>query len=211
MKNNIYIYNKIHNIINMNSSNQYMFKVIVVGDSNVGKSSISSRYVDKYFNDTYSLTYGIDFKVKTLTLNNTIVKLQLWDTAGQEKFHTIIRSYYKCAAGVLIVFDLTNIESFNNISYWLSDVNTYLGDDVSILIIGAKMDLYKKIVVTSEMIDDIKKKYKYIEVSSKTGENIDNAFDILANDMLLHANKTNIYNPSIKLAQPMSMRTKKCC
>jgi Ras-related protein Rab-1A len=193
-------------------SYDYIYKIIIVGDSNVGKSSLLTKYVDNHFISDHLLTYGIDFKIKTLKIDDKTLKLQLWDTAGQERFRNIVRSYYKNASGVIIVFDLTNIESYNNVSYWCDDVYNYFKSDISIIIIGTKSDLYKNIVVTSDMIDKINKKYKYIEVSSKTGKNIADAFNILAMDILFQKKElSSKLDSTIKLGEVNHSIKKKCC
>src|SRR5271165_522496 len=100
----------------------YLIKVIVVGDSGVGKSSILLRYADDAFSEKFISTIGVDFKVKNLTVDKKQIKLQIWDTAGQERFRTIVSAYYKNIDCVFVIFDLTDVNSFDNIKLWLNDI-----------------------------------------------------------------------------------------
>lgn len=119
----------------------YVFKIVVIGDAGVGKSSFISRFVDNTFDNNYMSTIGIDFKIKTIELDNKIIKLLLWDTAGQERFKTITHSYYRGAHGIIIVYSVTSRESFNNINNWLEQINIYANEDVVIALVANKSDL----------------------------------------------------------------------
>merc|ERR1712123_377975 len=99
-----------------------LFKLLLIGDSGVGKTCIIFRFTDDAFSSTFISTIGIDFKVKTILLRGKKIKLQIWDTAGQERFHTITTSYYRQAMGILLVYDVTNEKTFANISYWLRNI-----------------------------------------------------------------------------------------
>ena len=109
------------------SDYSHLFKILLIGDSGVGKSSIIMRYVDRVFNDRFTSTIGVDYKIKSISLypgqnNEKIIKLHIWDTAGQEKFKTIVRSYYRGAQGIMVVYDISNKESFDSVEGWLSDI-----------------------------------------------------------------------------------------
>ena len=100
-----------------------LFKILLIGDSGVGKTDILFRFSDDAFNTTFNSTIGIDFKIKTIELRGKRIKLQMWDTAGQERFHTITTSYYRGAMGIMLVYDITNPKSFDNIAKWLRNID----------------------------------------------------------------------------------------
>ena len=107
----------------------YLFKIILLGDTHVGKTSIVSQFVNKNYNKYQEPTIGVDFKVNCKTINDKKVKLYLWDTAGQEKFHSIIQSYYKNVGGGVVVYDVTNTQSYNNVIHWIEEIRKYIGSD----------------------------------------------------------------------------------
>jgi len=155
------------------------FKFVMVGDSGVGKSSIILRCVDGTFTDSFISTIDVDYKEKVVDLNGEKNTLQLWDTAGQERFRTITSSYYRGAQGVIIVFDLTNRKSFDNVRTWIKDVHKFAEEGVYILI-GNKLDLER--VVTVEEAEELAETYllNYYETSCKTGEGIEETFQTIA-------------------------------
>lgn len=119
----------------------YLFKLVIIGDSGVGKSSLLLRFSDDQFNDSYLTTIGVDFRFRTLPIDGKNVKLQIWDTAGQERFRTITSAYYKGADGIVLVYDTTNQGSFDNINkFWINEVESYAEKDVELLLIGNKSD-----------------------------------------------------------------------
>eukprot|EP01083_Nonionella_stella_P172877 594594_1 len=103
----------------------YLLKVVMVGDSGVGKSSLLKRFANRDFTGDYISTIGVDFEIKTLEIDGKTVKLQIWDTAGQERFRTITSSYYRGAHGIIIVYDITDKESFDNVRQWLFEIDRY--------------------------------------------------------------------------------------
>uniref|UniRef100_A0A452XJS4 Uncharacterized protein n=1 Tax=Aegilops tauschii subsp. strangulata TaxID=200361 RepID=A0A452XJS4_AEGTS len=128
----------------------YLFKLLLIGDSSVGKSCLLLRFADDAYVDTYISTIGVDFKIRTVELDGKSVKLQIWDTAGQERFRTITSSYYRGAHGIIIVYDVTDRESFNNVKQWLSEIDRYASDSVCKLLVGNKCDLVDSKVVDTE-------------------------------------------------------------
>ncbi len=170
----------------------YLFKIISIGDSGVGKSSLITQYVDNIFTDSHISTIGVDFKIKTIEHLGKIIKLQIWDTAGQERFRTITTSYYRGAHGIMIVFDKTNIDSYLNINKWLNEVKYHAKENVKIILIGNKSDLNDIQVKEQEIIDFCKNNNLcYIETSAKTGTNVDNIFEKLIELMYFNIeNKT---------------------
>ena len=156
-------------------------KSIIIGDSGVGKSSLLYRYAEQDWNPHYIATIGVDFKVLTFERNNEVVKLQLWDTAGQERFRTITHSYYRGAHGVMVVFDVTDMESFENVASWLHDVERFGTDGAPVVLIGNKCDCVSERVVPHEMAVALAEKVgcKYVEASAKTDSNVQEAFTYL--------------------------------
>lgn len=157
---------------------KYLFKYIIVGDTAVGKSCLLLQFTDKRFQPVHDLTIGVEFGSRTFQINNNPVKLQIWDTAGQEKFRSITRSYYRGAAGALLVFDLTRRETFEHLTSWLEDCRKYSSSDITIILIGNKCDLEQQRQVSQQEASDFATKngLVYLEASAKTAHNVDQAF-----------------------------------
>lgn len=156
----------------------YLFKLLLIGDSGVGKTCILFRFSDDAFNHTFISTIGIDFKIKTIDLKGKKIKLQIWDTAGQERFHTITTSYYRGAMGILLVYDVTNAKSFDNIAKWLRNIEEHANEDVEKIIIGNKCDMEERRVIPTERGEEIASAHNipFIETSAKANINIDRVF-----------------------------------
>mmetsp|Transcript_18964 Transcript_18964/g.21787 ORF Transcript_18964/g.21787 Transcript_18964/m.21787 type:complete len:123 (-) Transcript_18964:275-643(-) len=122
----------------MNPDYDYLFKILLIGNSGVGKSSLLLRFADDTFTDNFMPTIGVDFKIRTLEVDGKTIKLQIWDTAGQERFKTITSSYYKGAHGIIVVYDITDKESFKNIDTWMNEVEKHASDNVSRILCGNK-------------------------------------------------------------------------
>ena len=125
-----------------------LFKLLLIGDSGVGKTSLLLGYSDNNFNNNFIPTIGIDFKIKTIELHGKKIKLQIWDTAGQERFISITTSYYRGAMGIMLVYDVTNSKSFDNISKWLRNIQEHSNPDVEKIILGNKCDMEDRRVVS---------------------------------------------------------------
>jgi len=149
------------------------FEVILVGESNVGKTSIFKKFIDDTFSDTLACTINIDYRVKSIKINeNLIVDLKIYDTAGQEKFKALTKKYYQNSNGVILVFDLTDENSFTKLNKWVNDINDNAGN-VEVILVGNKSDLEnRKVSETKAQIFAKEKKMKYIETSAKEGKNI---------------------------------------
>jgi len=156
----------------------YLVKLLLIGDSGVGKSSILMRFADNMFSDSFVATIGVDFKIKTLDIQVQSYKLQIWDTAGQERFRTITSSYYRGAHGVLVVFDVTNPETFRNVHKWIQEIGRYASDGVPLILIGNKCDLVEERKVSLSDAMELAKSQNmlYIETSAKNSENVEDAF-----------------------------------
>ena len=192
-----------------------IFKMILIGDSGVGKTNILSRYINNTFSETTKSTVGVELGTKVEEFNNTKIKVQIWDTAGQERYKSITKTYYKGAKGALIVYDITKKESFQNIDKWIQDLKEFGEEDASILIIGNKSDLEDKREVTTEEVKKKAEIYKiaFCETSALKAKNIDYAFQTLiklvAEKMELKKNKENKYgNQSNVISTGVSLETK---
>ncbi|XP_046982510.1 ras-related protein Rab-8A [Schistocerca americana] len=158
------------------------YKVLVLGDSNVGKTCIVHRYCDERYYDVYIATIGLDFKQKIINLDGTPIKLQIWDTAGQERFRTLTTAYYRGAMGILLMYDVTSMESFNHLSYWLRNIQENASPDVVKVLAGNKCDAVAERAVDAERGQKIAENFDmpFFEVSCKQNINIEEAFLTLA-------------------------------
>jgi Ras-related protein Rab-10 len=163
-----------------------LFKLLLIGDSGVGKTCILYRFSDDAFNTTFISTIGIDFKIKTVELRGKKIKLQIWDTAGQERFHTITTSYYRGAHGIILVYDITNAKSFDNIAKWLRNIEEHASEEVVKMLIGNKCDMTDRRVVSKERGERvaIDHQIRFLETSAKANINVDKAFYDLAEAIL---------------------------
>merc|ERR1712022_88503 len=128
----------------------YLIKLLLIGDSGVGKSCLLCRYSEDIFNNKFITTIGIDFKIRTIELDGKKIKLQIWDTAGQERFRTITQAYYRGAMGILLVYDVTDEKSFQNIKQWMRNIDQHANTEVVKVLLGNKCDMKNKRAVTQE-------------------------------------------------------------
>lgn len=159
----------------------FLFKILFIGNSGTGKSAIVNRYVDEKFDEEFTSTIGVDFKIKSLIHNENIIKLQIWDTAGQERFKTITSNYYRGVQGIILVFDLTDKNSYEKIDDWLKEIDKNCDSKHSTIIIGNKSDIISERLISFKEAKEYVEKlgFKYCEVSAKTNSNIDYIFEIL--------------------------------
>nr|KAF6481699.1 RAB3A, member RAS oncogene family [Molossus molossus] len=159
----------------------YMFKILIIGNSSVGKTSFLFRYADDSFTPAFVSTVGIDFKVKTIYRNDKRIKLQIWDTAGQERYRTITTAYYRGAMGFILMYDITNEESFNAVQDWSTQIKTYSWDNAQVLLVGNKCDMEDERVVSSErgrqLADHLG--FEFFEASAKDNINVKQTFERL--------------------------------
>ena len=163
-----------------------VYKVLILGDSSVGKTCFLLKYTDRVFNEVYMSTIGLDYRLKTLTLKNgKKVKLQIWDTAGQDRFRTITKNYYKGANGIILIYDVTNTETYDNVENWISQIKEEASPNVVIYLVGNKVDMEDKRKVSTEegqkIADD--NNLPFIETSAKSDININETFDNLVEKM----------------------------
>ncbi|KAG0176906.1 GTP-binding protein of the rab [Apophysomyces sp. BC1034] len=160
----------------------YLFKLLLIGDSGVGKSCLLLRFADDTYTESYISTIGVDFKIRTIELEDKIVKLQIWDTAGQERFRTITSAYYRGAHGIILVYDVTDQDSFNNVKQWLQEVDRYAAEGVNKLLVGNKSDLTESKVVDAEAAKEFADNLSipFLETSAKSATNVEQAFLTMA-------------------------------
>ncbi|XP_033733922.1 ras-related protein Rab-1A-like isoform X2 [Pecten maximus] len=168
-----------------NDHYDYLFKYLLIGDSGVGKSSLLLRFADDVFSDTYIYTIGVDFKIRTVEIDSSIVRLQIWDTAGQERFKTITSSFYRGSHGIMIVYDVTDMESFQNVESWIQEVDKYGSCNSSMILVGNKSDMTGKRVVTYAMGKEYADRLgiPFVETSAKRSTNVETSFMTMASEL----------------------------
>uniref|UniRef100_A0A7S3VAP6 Ras-related protein Rab-1A n=1 Tax=Chaetoceros debilis TaxID=122233 RepID=A0A7S3VAP6_9STRA len=168
------------------SDYDYLFKLVLIGDSGVGKSCLLLRFADDAFTESYISTIGVDFRFRTVKIDKKTVKLQIWDTAGQERFRTITSAYYRGADGIIMVYDVTSQDSFDHVNDWLKEVNRYASEGTCKLLVGNKSDRTTDKVVTAEQAkefaDDIG--IPFLETSAKSAANVEEAFLTMASELI---------------------------
>merc|ERR1711953_481928 len=166
-------------------------KLLLIGDSGVGKSCLLLRFSEDAFNATFISTIGIDFKIRTIELDGKKVKLQIWDTAGQERFRTITTAYYRGAMGIMLVYDITNEKSFENIKNWIRNIEEHASADVEKMILGNKCDMNDRRQVSKERGEELAIEYgiKFMETSARASINVEEAFFTLARDIKVNMEK----------------------
>ena len=182
-----------------NSSNyQYIFKLILIGNSGVGKSCILQRYTKHTFEESYKCTIGVDFLMKSIIINGQNVKLQLWDTAGQEKYKSMVSSYYRGANVALVVFDITSRPSFEALPIWIENYYKNGPEQKNIILIGNKKDMEDERKVSQEEAEKFSEtnNMMYFETSAKEGENIDYVFNYAAEKLVEFSKGNN--DPAMK-------------
>ena len=199
----------------------FLFKILLVGNSSVGKSSLFLRFVDDIWNETFVPTIGVDFKIKTIEVEKKNVKLQIWDTAGEERFRTIISSYYKGAHGILLVYDITLKESFESLNDWLNEIKKNTSKNIVKVLIGNKIDLNDKRVISFDEAKEFadNNSMKYIETSAKTSTNVDQAFGLIGVELMKsfkgneekNTNKKNVVLSNSEAVTDNKQIKKGCC
>lgn len=176
----------------MSKDYDHMFKVLMIGDSGVGKSALLIRFAERIFSENYIATIGVDFKIRTVEIDGERVKLQIWDTAGQERYRTLTSTYYRGTHGVIIVYDVNNLESFLNIKRWLSEIDQNC-EQIYRVLVGNKNDTPEwKVVMTEEA-----QRYadqmcvRLFETSAKENVNVEEMFMTVARKLLYMKMKKN--------------------
>ena len=189
-------------------SARYIIKLLTLGDTNVGKTSVVLRFSDDKYNDNQLSTIGVDFRTKYMKLGENSVKVLIWDTAGQERFKNIAKQYYRGANGVLLIYDVCKRKSLEKIGFWLEELKTYNNiDELCIYLVGNKIDLEGKRVITKEEGQKYAEdnQINYFEVSAKSGEGSHDLFNDIIKGSI---DKLNIDNKDQIFAQ-LDNKTKK--
>ena len=195
------------------ANTDFAFKILLLGDSSVGKTCFLKRYTDNTFQDAYLSTIGFDFKFKFVTLDNgKTVKVQLWDTAGQERFRTIAKSYYKGAHGIILIYDVTNRKTYDNIKKWLNQIRDEASNRISIILVANKIDCEDTRQVTKEEGEALAKasNLPIFEASAKDSINVNESFQFLIEK--INENVSNIITQNVtKLNNNKKQDKKGCC
>ena len=196
-----------------------LFKLILIGDSSVGKSNILLKYLKGEFDKNSKATVGVEFGTKNIMINNKKIKIQIWDTAGQERYRSITSAYYKGAKGALIVYDITRKNTFDNIDKWISDLKLNGDKNICILIVGNKSDLNEQREVDEELGKKKAEMFKtaFMETSALSGENISKAFEEVIeqiyqlNKNAFEENAKKDIDKGVNLNDNKDDNKKKCC
>ena len=188
-------------------------QLLIIGDSTVGKTSILNKYSSRSFNPNYIATVGLDFFTKDEIIDNKTIRIKIWDTAGQERYKALTKCFFQKAQGVMIVFDVSSLKSFNNLKFWIDSLNSQLSEDMNLIpvtVIGNKIDLPKR-EVNKDIAEDFAQKngFQYYETSAKTGEGIDSAIKELARRVMNNGGKKN-GKDNMRLSQ-VENNSSKCC
>lgn len=187
-----------------------LYKILIIGESGVGKSCILLRYCDDIYDTSYISTIGVDFKIKTIRYENKIIKLQIWDTAGQERFKTITASYYRGANCIMVVYSISDKDSYLKIKDWIYDIKIHNINMDNVFIVGNKTDDNENRQIMKNEAQDYcdDNKFKYFETSAKNNIGINDLF----NDIVSHLNKQpDISNTPKQLNLNNVPNNKKCC
>jgi len=163
----------------------FLIKLLLIGDSGVGKSCLLLRFSEDSFAPSFITTIGIDYKIRTIELDGKKIKLQIWDTAGQERFRTITTAYYRSAMGVLLVYDVTDDKSFANIKNWIRNIEQHASENINKVLVGNKCDLGDKRIIDTARGKSLADEFKipFFETSAKNSINVEEAFISLARDV----------------------------
>ena len=163
----------------------HLFKLLIIGESGVGKTCLLLRFTDDSFTANHLTTIGIDFKIKIINIEGKLIKLQIWDTAGQERFRTITKTYYKGAHGIILTYDVTDQNSFKNIRNWIKQIEANAQTNVKKVLVGNKCDKPDRVVTEEEgkkLADDYN--MNFFETSAKTNQNVNEVFNFLTKEIL---------------------------
>jgi Ras-related protein Rab-1A len=180
---------------------QQVFKLLLIGESRVGKSSIINRFSGDSFTDNTMSTVGVDFKNREMIIDDKPVKLQIWDSAGQERFRSIVTSYYRGAHGVMVVYDTTARESFEKVKDWMAQLDEHAAESACRVLVGNKCDLTSKRAVSAEEGQALAESLgvPFLETSAKTSTNVEAAFVTLARQVRAKALTKPLHKPSVRI------------
>jgi Ras-related protein Rab-1A len=190
-----------------------LVKIVIIGDSSIGKSAAIFRFVKNEYDELSIPTIGVDFSIKKMIINDKQYKAHIWDLAGQERFKSIVTSYYRSAHGIVLAFDITNIDSFQNLKKWIDEINKYSIEDACMILIGTKSDLENKRQVSYDEAKHFaeSQNIKYYEVSAKNNTNIEKVFIELIEEIDIKNINIKKYNEAIVLKNKDKKNNIKCC
>ena len=211
----------INEFFDQNIKEEEKFKVVVVGDSGVGKTNLIKRFISNEFNLDSKATVGVEFISKNYKINNKIIKIEIWDTAGQERYKSITSAYYKGAKGAMIVYDVTNQTSFNNVDKWYFEIKEKASKNINLMLIGNKTDL-NKVISSEDAVNKAKSlNIPIMETSANNSSYVKEAFFDLIKEMYKsvlklkekYEQKENIKEEGVKinLEKKKNLKKKKCC
>ena len=197
----------------INENFDYILRLLIVGDSTVGKTNFIMRFINDKFNESYMTTSGIDLKSKDIEIKNKNIRIQIWDTAGQEKYRAITRNLFLKVLGVLIIYDITNEKSYNNLKTWVQLIREDCGSHMQIIIVGNKCDLDSERKINQEEVLKYarKEKIEYIETSCKTGENVQKAVKTICEKILENNDLSSDISFTLSSSSLLPPKKKKCC
>ena len=197
----------------MDENCDYTLKLLIAGDSSVGKTNFIMRFVNNEFNISYMTTSGIDLKTKDIEVKNKKIRVQIWDTAGQVKYRAITRNLFLKVMGAIIIYDITNEKSYNNLKEWMKLIREECGKHMQIIMVGNKCDLDSERKINQDEVMNYAREenIEYIETSCKTGENIEKAVKILCENILEKNDITTDVSFALNSSSFMAPKKKKCC
>ena len=196
----------------MTEEYDYLFKVLILGDSGVGKSCMLLRFTENNFSINHVATIGVDFKFRIISLKNSSIKLQIWDTAGQERFKTLAKTYYNGAMGIVITYDSSDLKSFENVKSWLETIRLQANENIALILVGNKADADNKQVSHEQgkqLADELG--IKFFSISAKTGQGVKEAFEGLAEEIFDRKIYEFIGNAANKRLNARQGKKKNCC
>jgi Ras-related protein Rab-8A len=193
-----------------------LYKILVLGDTSVGKSCLLLRFCDNSFQEAHLTTIGLDFRLKTINLkDDRKVKIQIWDTAGEDRFRSITRNYYKGAKGILLIFDVTDKETFTHVRDWIERIHEESPEGITICLVGNKIDMNESRVISNEEGKKIADEFKipYFETSAKSNIGVEEVFTYLVKEVdtiYMNEHKEEVGRKTV-LNQKTKNKKKKCC
>ena len=194
-----------------------LYKILLLGDMSVGKSCLLLRFCDNSYQEAHLTTIGLDFRLKTINLNdNRKVKIQIWDTAGEDRFRSITRNYYKGAKGILLIFDVTDKETFGHVRDWIEKIHEESPEKITIFLVGNKIDKNDERVISNEEGKKIAEEFNisYFETSAKCNIGVEEVFTHLVKEVdsiYMKEHKEEVENKALSIQKTNNKNKKKCC